>query len=616
MGLKVNFVLFRAKALLLLLVLFSSDFALENLKDSKDFEQFQKFMIKYNKNYESEEELEKRFGYFKESLKFIEENKDKVSHKIGINKYSDISEEEWHRMFPPFDLSGLESLTEKGRLFMSKIEQKEEQYPETLDFRTQDKVTHVKNQNPCNTCPIFATIATIEAQYKNKVGVLESFSEQQLFDCLDYHIKCENLIVLTRIQQYYGNLKYLYKEEFYKYKFKDNKKKCKSFEQAKNSGKNEAIRLNSVEFITGTSSSGSLSIDQIKGLLNEIQGPIAVIFDSALIRGYVGGIIKTNPEKCSSAGQQDHAVVIVGYGVDKDGSIYWIVKNSYGEDWGESGYFRVLAGENLCLIENLAIFPDIDSLDFYDWCSMEGCIKCSNSDSCSKCGMGYYLEGNTCKKCMDNCMECTNNEDCKQCDKWGGYFPGSNICYKCPEEYELCEGTLEFCKDNYYHDPNSDPSCVRSKYNNCQFSIKTDSGEICQMCDDGYGLFFNNGNNECKKCMISNCRTCTFDEDGVEECQKCIDGYSEPSFADPPYSSCSKCKDGCNYCLKKESSYQDEDGICFDCPEGCKKCELIFKDTFESICTESDTTDKVKPTDGTNKINNTSLVFILLMLLL
>ena len=610
MNRKINFVFFRAKSFLLLFVLFSTNFALENQKDSKDFEKFQQFMIKYNKNYESEEELEKRFLNFKQSSKFIEENKDKVSHQIGINKFSDISEEEWHRMFPPFDLSGLKSLKEKGKLLMDKIEQENKEYPKTLDFRTQDKVTKVKNQNPCNSCLIFSTIATIEAQYKNKVGVLESFSEQQFLDCMDYHIKCESLMDIMKVFQYYGNLKYLYKEEFYKYKLKDNKKNCKSFEQAKKSGKNESIRLNSVDFLIGSSEGNSLSIDEIKAILNEIQGPIVVMIDSSLIFNYIGGIIKINSEKCSLGGQQDHAVTIVGYGVDKDDTTYWIVKNSYGEDWGESGYFRVLAGENLCLIENLAIIPAIYNLDFYDWCSIEGCIKCSNSDTCSKCGMGYYLEGNICKKCMDNCMVCTNNKDCKQCDKWGGYFPGTNICYKCPEEYELCEGTLEHCKDHYYLDPNSDPSCVKSAYNNCQLSKKTNAGEICLLCDDGYGQYSKSGKTECKKCIISNCRTCQFDSNGNEYCLKCIDGYSEPSLSNPQYSSCSKCKDGCNYCLNKESNYKDEDGICFDCPQGCNKCELIYRNTFDSMCIESD-----RPDDA-DKIYITSLVFILLLLLL
>lgn len=612
MGLKVNLIFFRRKALLLIFLLLSTDFARENLKDSKYFEEFQKFIIKYNKNYQSEKELEKRFGYFKESLNFIEENKGKVYHKIGINKFSDISKEEWNRMFPPFDFTGLESLKEKGKLFLSQIEQKTKNFPETLDFREEGKVTHVKNQNPCNACPLFASIATIEAQYKNKKGVLESFSEQQLYDCMDYHTKCENLIVLTRVFQYYGNLKYLYKEDFYKYKLRDDKKNCKSFEQAKDSGKNEAIRLNSVDFLAYAEDK-SIPVDIIKELLNEIDGPIFVMIDSELLFGYVGGIIKTNPEKCSKGSKPDHAVVIVGYGVDTDGSTYWIVKNSYGKDWGESGYFRVLAGENLCSIESSVVFPNILSLDFYDWCNIDGCIKCSNSGSCSQCGMGYYLEGNTCKKCMDNCLECENNTDCKQCDKWGGYFPGTNICYKCPPEYELCEGELEFCKDNYYLDPYTNKNCVKSSIANCQFSNKEDTSEICIACDDGYGLLLKNGKSECNKCMISNCRTCSFSDDGKEYCLKCNDGYSEPSFSSPAFSSCSKCKDGCNYCLDSKSSYRDENGNCFDCPENCEKCELTFNEGFDIKCIGDDSSDEINA--GSLELFKTSIIFIFLSLL-
>ena len=53
MGLKVNWIFFRRKALLLIFLLLSTDFARENQKDSKYFEQFQKFIVKYNKNYQS-----------------------------------------------------------------------------------------------------------------------------------------------------------------------------------------------------------------------------------------------------------------------------------------------------------------------------------------------------------------------------------------------------------------------------------------------------------------------------------------------------------------------------------------------------------------------------------
>ena len=134
--------------------------------------------------------------------------------------------------------------------------------------------------------------------------------------------------------------------------------------------------------------------------------------------------------------------------------------------------------------------------------------------------------------------------------------------------------------------------------------------EVCQMCDDGYGL---NQKKECQKCSISNCRTCQFDDDGDEICLKCEYGYSEPILSNPPTNSCSKCKDGCNYCLNSESSYRDENGNCFDCPQKCEKCELIFNKKFDVICIERGSSDDNKA--GSLEVFKTSIVFFLLSLL-
>ncbi|XP_021815999.1 vignain-like [Prunus avium] len=57
----------------------------------------------------------------------------------------------------------------------------------------------------------------------------------------------------------------------------------------------------------------------------------------------------------------DHGVTAVGYGVSADGTKYWLVKNSWGTEWGEKGYIRMQRGieakEGLCGIAMEASYP-------------------------------------------------------------------------------------------------------------------------------------------------------------------------------------------------------------------------------------------------------------------
>ena len=43
----------------------------------------------------------------------------------------------------------------------------------------------------------------------------------------------------------------------------------------------------------------------------------------------------------------NHAVLAVGYGVE-NGVPYWLIKNSWGADWGDEGYFKMEMGKNMC----------------------------------------------------------------------------------------------------------------------------------------------------------------------------------------------------------------------------------------------------------------------------
>ena len=74
-------------------------------------------------------------------------------------------------------------------------------------------------------------------------------------------------------------------------------------------------------------------------------GPLSVALNANPLQTYVSGILDISSNKCKASGI-NHAVSLVGYGsasVD-----YWIIKNSWGNNWGESGFFRIRRGNGTC----------------------------------------------------------------------------------------------------------------------------------------------------------------------------------------------------------------------------------------------------------------------------
>jgi Papain family cysteine protease len=58
-----------------------------------------------------------------------------------------------------------------------------------------------------------------------------------------------------------------------------------------------------------------------------------------------------------------HSVKIVGWGEERkhhETVKYWIVANSWGKWWGESGYFRILRGQNHCGIEEYVLTVSVN----------------------------------------------------------------------------------------------------------------------------------------------------------------------------------------------------------------------------------------------------------------
>jgi hypothetical protein len=76
----------------------------------------------------------------------------------------------------------------------------------------------------------------------------------------------------------------------------------------------------------------------------------------SIFSSYTGGVLKFTgcPTELTTT---NHAVVIVGYGVDANtGLQYWKVRNSWGVNWGEQGYFLIQRGVNMCGIESGAYY--------------------------------------------------------------------------------------------------------------------------------------------------------------------------------------------------------------------------------------------------------------------
>ncbi|OMJ80521.1 hypothetical protein SteCoe_19217 [Stentor coeruleus] len=81
----------------------------------------------------------------------------------------------------------------------------------------------------------------------------------------------------------------------------------------------------------------------------------AVDADPYIWQNYKGGVISRN---CGTT--LNHGVLIVGYNSISNPP-YWIIKNSFGQSWGESGYIRlaVVQGEGVCGVQQQTSYPNI-----------------------------------------------------------------------------------------------------------------------------------------------------------------------------------------------------------------------------------------------------------------
>jgi len=80
------------------------------------------------------------------------------------------------------------------------------------------------------------------------------------------------------------------------------------------------------------------------------EGPISITVNANRAwQQYSGGIVDV--DTCPDTGSISHAVLVVGYGIDSN-KAYYLVRNSWGTRWGESGYIRLAYNKGVCSIQS------------------------------------------------------------------------------------------------------------------------------------------------------------------------------------------------------------------------------------------------------------------------
>lgn len=216
-----------------------------------------------------------------------------------------------------------------------------EKLPKSIDYRKLGYVTPIRNQGSCGSCWAFSSAGALEGQLMKTTGQLLELSPQNLVDCVKENDGCGGGY-MTNAFNYVNNNQGIDSEEAYPYVGED--QPC----AYNKSGKAAACR-GYKEVQKGSEKALTSAVAKV--------GPVSVGIDAmqSTFQFYKRGVYyDPNCDKENI----NHAVLAVGYGVTPKGKKYWIVKNSWGEEWGKQGYVLMARNRNnACGIANLASFP-------------------------------------------------------------------------------------------------------------------------------------------------------------------------------------------------------------------------------------------------------------------
>jgi C1A family cysteine protease len=303
------------------------------------FEAYEKFQLVYPRHHRSAKDFEARAKLFEENRAMIEQHNanPNVTYTMSINRFADmhideiaailfprrekpVADEGWGEYEIPY-----EPLSNPAAV------------PKAVDWRGTDVGGIVKDQAICGSCWAFAATGTIESAWNKKHPEAPvKLSEQQVTDC-SWKMQSNacaggfpNGGIAAAAQQgisFNSGYPYLGKDDF-----------CRSDLVPED----ESLRVKGYARVPAHDDNALMEAIYSRGA-------IAVSIDATnAFAFYKDGVLQDTTCKTERE-LLNHAVLAVGYGTDENTGVdYWLIKNSWGDLWGDHGHVRVARTKKAC----------------------------------------------------------------------------------------------------------------------------------------------------------------------------------------------------------------------------------------------------------------------------
>lgn len=282
---------------------------------------FEDFVVQYDKTYETRAEYELRKSTYNYNLHRLEMlQKQHPELEFAMNAFGDLTMQEFHG-----STKGLQTSLLRRTKQCETYEYKESWVPSSWDWREQGAVTAVKNQGQCGSCWSFSASGAMEGAWAISKGQLLNVSEQQLMDCSTKYINfgCNG-----------GDMDHAFEYAIDNGMCLDSDVPYVAEDGSCSDEVKECEKVATFSKCVDIPSEDELSLEEA---VHFTPVSVAIEADTTVFQFYKGGVLTS--DKCGTS--LDHGVLVVGYGVDDEDQAYWIVKNSWGEEWGENGYIRI-----------------------------------------------------------------------------------------------------------------------------------------------------------------------------------------------------------------------------------------------------------------------------------